>query len=106
MNDILRLLRYARPYLGAGIVAMVCMAGVATFTGAFALLIKNVLDDVFINRNRAVLQFIPWVILVIFLLKGIFFYGQQYLMGYLGQGVVRESHRQSILELCNDLFTG
>jgi len=90
MKDILRLLRYARNYVGAGIVAMLCMAGVATFTGAFALLIKNVLDDVFINRDHEVLEFIPWAILAIFFLKGIFFYGQQYLMGYVGQGVVRD----------------
>jgi len=90
MDDAVRLLRYARRYLATALLAMVCMVGVAGFTGAFALLIKNVLDDVFVNRDQQMLAIIPWVILAIFLLKGVFYYGQQYLMGYLGQGVIRD----------------
>ena len=90
MDDFVRLLKFGRPYMGAVVAAMGCMLGVSAFTGAFAMIIKNVLDDVFINRNREILQLIPAVILGIFLLKGAFRYGQDYLMGYAGQGLIRD----------------
>ncbi|HEX9593333.1 MAG TPA: lipid A export permease/ATP-binding protein MsbA [bacterium] len=90
MDDFLRVLGFGRPFMGAVLAAMVCMLGVSAFTGAFALVIKNVLDDVFINRNREVLRLIPGVILGIFLLKGAFQYGQDYLMAYAGQGLIRD----------------
>lgn len=89
-GDFARLMRYLRPYIGRMVVAGLCMLGVAAFTGAFALLIKNVLDDVFISGDRLMLRVIPGAILVTFFLKGLFYYGQQYLMGYIGQGVIRD----------------
>ena len=90
MADFVRLLKFGRPFMGTVLAAMVCMLGVSAFTGAFAMIIKNVLDDIFINRNREFLQLIPAVILVIFVLKGAFQYGQDYLMGYAGQGLIRD----------------
>ncbi len=90
LADFARLMGYLRPYVPRMLAAGVCMLGVATFTGAFALLIKNVLDDVFISGDRFMLKLIPAAILATFFLKGLFYYGQQYLMGYVGQGVIRD----------------
>ncbi len=90
LGDFRRLMRYLRPYIPRMVVAGLCMLGVAAFTGAFALLIKNVLDDVFISGDRFMLKVIPAAILGTFFLKGLFYYGQQYLMGYIGQGVIRD----------------
>ncbi len=89
-GDFRRVMGYLRPYIPRMVAAGLCMLGVAAFTGAFALLIKNVLDDVFIHGDRFMLKVIPGAILATFFLKGLFYYGQQYLMGYIGQGVIRD----------------
>jgi len=89
-EEFRRVLRYLRPYIPRMVAAGFCMLGVAAFTGVFALLIKNVLDDVFIRGDRFMLTLIPGVILATFFLKGLFYYGQQYLMGFIGQGVIRD----------------
>ena len=94
LGDFRRVLSYLRPYIPRMVVAGLCMLGVAAFTGAFALLIKNVLDDVFISGDRFMLKVIPGAILATFFLKGLFYYGQQYLMGYIGQGVIRDLRGQ------------
>jgi len=90
MENYKRLLRYIKPYWKRLAIAMACMAGVAAMTGASALVVKNVLDDIFIKKNDLMLAVIPFAIVSIFALKGAFFYAQGYLMAYIGQSTIRE----------------
>jgi len=60
-----RLLRYIRPYMGQMVVATFAMVGVAAMTALSALIIKNILDDVFLEGDRKMLMLIPLVILMI-----------------------------------------
>ncbi len=85
-----RLLKYIKPYWKRLAIAMVCMVGVGAMQGAFAYIFKHILDDIFIDKNMAMLKLIPPAIVVIFLIKGIFFYFQGYLMAYVGQLVVKD----------------
>lgn len=62
---------------------------VAATTGATALLIKNVIDDIFIARDAAMLWRLPFVILVIFVVRGVGLYGQEYFMSYMGLNIIR-----------------
>jgi subfamily B ATP-binding cassette protein MsbA len=46
------------------------------------------MDDVFVNRDRAMLVLVPWLIVGVFGIKGMSSYGQVYLMQYVGQRIV------------------
>lgn len=85
-----RLLKYLKPYWKQLAIAMVCMLGVGAMAGAFAFIFKHILDDIFIGKSVAMLKMIPPAIVMIFIVKGIFFYFQGYLMAYVGQRIVRD----------------
>jgi subfamily B ATP-binding cassette protein MsbA len=86
----LRLLGYVRPYKGKLIISTLAMIGVAAMTALSALIIKNVLDDVFIAGDRELLLLIPVAIIVIFLLKGMFRYVRTYVMSWAGLRMVQD----------------
>ena len=71
------------------IVAMVCMLVVAAATSATAFLVKPVLDDIFFKKNITMLKLIPIAVIIIYLLRGIGMYGQEYLMNYVGESIIR-----------------
>ena len=55
LDRLIRLFRYLKPYrvrLGA---AFACSGLVAAFSGAYAWLVKPVLDEIFINKNESLL---------------------------------------------------
>jgi subfamily B ATP-binding cassette protein MsbA len=69
--------------------AMLCMLVMAAATAATAYLVKPVLDDIFFNKNVRMLTLIPVAVIAIYLLRGFGMYGQEYLMSYVGQGIIR-----------------
>jgi len=69
--------------------AMGCMVIVAAATSASAYLVKPMLDDIFVNKDRSRLLLLPCAAIVIFLLKGSATYGQQYWMNYVGQQIIK-----------------
>jgi subfamily B ATP-binding cassette protein MsbA len=83
-----RLLALVRPYWFRLAVAMVCMAVVAGTTALMAFLVKPVLDDIFFQRNLATLKLLPPFIVLLYIVKGGFGYGQSYLMSFVGQKIV------------------
>ena len=70
--------------------AMLCMMVVAAATAASAYLVKPMLDDIFVNKNQSGLLIIPCAAILIFFLKGVATYGQQYWMNYVGEQVIKE----------------
>lgn len=76
--------------------AMVCMLVIAVATSATAFLVKPVLDDIFFNKDTTMLKIIPLVVVLIYLLRGLGMYGQDYLMNYVGENVIKD--------LRNDLY--
>ena len=76
--------------------AMVCMLVIAIATSATAFLVKPVLDDIFFNKDTQMLIIIPIVVILIYFLRGLGNYGQEYLMNYVGEGIIRN--------LRNDLY--
>jgi len=71
------------------ILATGCSLLIAATTAASAYLIKPVIDDIFVNRDVAMLVILPVAVIVIYLLKGIGVYGQDYLMSYVGESIIR-----------------
>ncbi|MBF0241116.1 MAG: ABC transporter ATP-binding protein [Desulfamplus sp.] len=77
--------------------AMLCMVVVAGSTAASAYLVKPMLDDIFVNQDSNGLKFIPLAAITVFLLKGLATYGQNYLMSYVGESVIK-SFRDRLYE--------
>jgi len=76
--------------------AMLCMLVIAAASSATAFLVKPVLDDIFFNKNLTMLKIIPAAVVVIYLLRGLGMYGQDYLMNYVGESIIQH--------LRNDLY--
>ena len=102
MNLYRRLLEFVKPYWRYMAGAMVCMIFVSAATAGSAFLVKPVLDEVFFKKDLTMLKLIPLAIIGIFILKGIFDYGQAYFMSYVGQKIITDlrekvySHVQSL----------
>ncbi|WDP86540.1 MAG: ABC transporter ATP-binding protein [Desulfobacter sp.] len=82
--------------------AALCMVVVAGANGAMALLVKPVMDDIFIARNKEMLLLIPGLAILVFFLKGAGSYGSEYLMNYIGEKIIRY-FRDSLYEKITDL---
>ena len=88
METFKRLLRLAKPYYVRFTFAMICMIIAGALQSSLAVLVKPVLDDIFLNKNPATLKWIPLAIIGIFLIKGICNYGQTILMSFIGLRIV------------------
>ena len=97
MSQFVRLLRYLRPYQFRFLAAFVCSALVAGLSGAYAWLVRPVLDGIFISKDETLLLVLPLAIFAVAVLKGIFSYGQNYLMNYVGNEVITDI-RQSLFQ--------
>jgi len=76
--------------------AMACMLVIAVASSATAFLVKPVLDDIFFNKDITMLKIIPLVVILIYFLRGLGMYGQDYLMNYVGENIIKD--------LRNDLY--
>jgi len=108
-----RLLGLIKPYWAKLGVAMICMMGVSFLTAAQAFLVKPAFDGVFLKRERIpeslrniiihlhldglllkegmeMLLLLPIAIVLLFLFKGLFEYGQAYFMNYVGLKIVAD----------------
>ena len=108
-----RLLDLIKPYWDKLALAMICMFFVSLLTAAQAFLFKPVIDGVFLkkegippflkniiiqlhlgnlflNQDMGMLRLLPIIIVLLFLLKGIFNYGQSYLMNFVGLRIIAD----------------
>ncbi|HOC82080.1 MAG TPA: ABC transporter transmembrane domain-containing protein, partial [Synergistales bacterium] len=83
-----RLLAYARPYVHRILGALACMVLSSACAVAAPWLLRNIVDDVLISRNMVMLNLVAVGLVLLYLAKSVFFYGQQYLMNWVGQRVV------------------
>ena len=113
MSVYRRLFGLIKPYWIKLGVAMICMMGVSFLTGAQALLVKPVMNGLFLRseqippsvRNIVIqlrleglllkegmemLLLLPVAIILLFLFKGTFEYGQAYFMNYVGLKIVAD----------------
>jgi subfamily B ATP-binding cassette protein MsbA len=84
------LFRYIRENWIFLFLASLCMVVVALTTSATAYLVKPVLDDIFLNKKEDMLKFIPLLVIGIFFLRGLAMYGQEYLMQYVGERIIKQ----------------
>lgn len=97
-----QLLEYIKDQWTKLALAMVCMVIVAGTTSATAFIVKPVLDDVFLNKNEFMLKLMPLMILLIYVLRGAGTYGQEFLMHYVGETIIKRI-RDSLYDRIIDL---
>ena len=88
--------RYFRPYTKRIIFSILSMAIVAASTAAAAFLVQPALDQIFINKDKQALMTIPFLVVLVFAVKGFFRVMQTYQMQYCALKVLEE--------LRNELF--
>ncbi|MBQ3972471.1 MAG: lipid A export permease/ATP-binding protein MsbA [Selenomonadaceae bacterium] len=88
MKNYKRLLAYMRPYLHRLLLAIVFIVLAASANLYLPWIIKDMIDDVLAAKDMMMLNVISISIVVVFLFRGIFYYGQSYLVSYIGQRVV------------------
>jgi subfamily B ATP-binding cassette protein MsbA len=129
-----RLLEFLKPYWFKLALAMICMVLVALLTSVQAFLVRPVFDGIFVTQGKSyvipplvqkviiqlhlesvllvkgaeMLRILPVAIVFLFLLKGIFNYGQAYLMNFVGLRIiadVREKLYNHLQTLSLSFFT-
>ncbi len=88
MRNYKRLLAYMKPYLKRLFLAVVFIVLAASANLYLPWIIKDMVDDVLAAKNMMMLNVIAVSIVVVFIFRGIFYYGQSYLVSYIGQRVV------------------
>lgn len=88
MNLYLRLLKYIRQYMHRLMMAILCTVMASACNLYLPWIIKDVVDKVLVQKDTFMLYVIAISIVVIFIIRGLFFYGQSYLMSWVGQKVV------------------
>jgi len=88
MKMYLRLLKYIRPYIKRMVLAVFCIILAASANLYVPWILRDIIDDVLATKDMAMLNAIASGIVVVFFLRGIFLYGQTYLMSHIGQKVI------------------
>lgn len=85
-----RMLLLVKPYWGRMLLAIVLSLLISGMNGALAWLVKPALDGIFLKKDAALLAMLPFGVLVVFLLRGLFSFCQAYLMRSTGAKVMRD----------------
>lgn len=88
MKNYKRLLMYIKPYIKRLILALFCIVMAAGANLYLPWIIKDMIDDVLMSKNMMMLNLIAVGILVVMFVRGVFYYGQSYLVSYVGQRVI------------------
>ena len=92
----LRLLSYVKPYWRIFLLSIVATAITASTDPLLPALLKPMLDGTFVNRDETVIRLVPFIILLIFLVRGIASFVSAYTIGWVGNKVV--------MDLRNEMF--
>jgi subfamily B ATP-binding cassette protein MsbA len=83
-----RILYYIKPYLHVLLAAILCTMLAAAGNLYLPWIFRDMIDKVLTAKDAYMLNMISVSIVVIFFLRGIFLYGQNYLMSWVGQHVI------------------
>ena len=107
LADYVRLLRYVRPYTRRMILAAIALV-IGTLLGLLMpLVVRNVVDVVFVARNLALLNRFAALLVIIFLIQAVFSFINRYNIAYVGERVVADLRQQlyhHLMSLSLDFF--
>ncbi|MGB0935330.1 MAG: ABC transporter ATP-binding protein [Alphaproteobacteria bacterium] len=87
---------YLRPYIFTLSVGLVCMVVGAACTAFLAKQMEPVIDDIFIAHNADMLYIVAFQVFLIFMIKGIAYYGQTVTMTLVGQHIVADMRKKLV----------
>jgi len=85
-----RLLSRVRSYWKRLFWAMCLMVVVAGANASMAYMVKPVMDDIFVAKDRGMLTLVPLAVICLYAVKGLCSYGQTFLMQFVGQRIVTQ----------------
>ncbi len=88
MENYIRLLRYIKPYINRLVQAIICIIIAAGANLYLPWIIKDMIDKVLAEKDMQMLNLIAVGIVVTFFIRGVFYYGQSYLVSFVGQRVI------------------
>lgn len=88
MNLYIRSLKYVKAYWLRAVAALICTGIASGCTAYLPWVIKDMVDQVLRDKDTAMLNYIVISIIVVFIIRGVSYYGQSYLMNYVGQRVI------------------
>jgi ATP-binding cassette, subfamily B, bacterial MsbA len=103
-----RLLAYLKPYRGRMALALLALIVSSGFGLAFPLVIVRLLDSVTQAQDSGPLNLLAGLLVGLFLLQAVFSYLQNYLLAYIGEGIVfdlRTSLYAHLQELSLDFYS-
>lgn len=94
MGTYRRLFGYVQPYRQRLIWSIVCGVLLSGTTALAALLVKPVLDHIFVERDTTKLLWFPLLIVLLYAVRGLLSFGHAYPMRAIGQGIIRDLRDQ------------
>ena len=85
---------FGRAHLVSYLVAFFFMGLVAACTSLSAWVMRDVINQIFVNQNRSALFYIPLAIVVIFMVKGIASYCQETMLGSIGNSLIAQVQKR------------
>ena len=96
-----RLLSHVRPYSFAFVFVLIGMSIVAVTEVGFAALMEPLIDDTFVDKDPQWIAMIPFVIIGIFILRGIGSFFGTFCMAWVGRRVTRDLRSQMFHHVVN-----
>jgi len=69
---------------------MVCMVGYSATMGILPFIVERIFDDVFARKDQGALTYLPFVIIAVFVLRGLMNFGQSFLTEYVGLRIITD----------------
>ena len=69
---------------------MVCMVGYSATMGILPFIVERIFDDVFARKDQGALSYLPFVIIAVFVLRGLMNFGQSFLTEYVGLRIITD----------------
>lgn len=90
MNAFRRIMLYSKPYWGRMALAALFSTGVGAMDGAFAYLVEPLLKKIFAEKDLLIFSLLPVGIILLFLVRGVCRYSNDYLMKTAGQMAIQD----------------
>ncbi len=97
----LRLLRYVVPYWRMFALSILAMALVAATEPLFPALMKPLLDGSFVDKDPTTIRYIPFALIGLFLVRGVFGFASDYALSWVSNRVVFDLRAEMFARLVN-----
>lgn len=89
-----RLLSYVKPFKRQFAIALAGMVGYAITEAGFAALMKPLLDGSFVSQDKRAILFVPILIILIFIVRGVAGFASTYYMSWIGWSVIKQLRKE------------